>query len=230
MDRAGINLVKVRLDPENNRILLKSGLELDLDTSYEPEKHLVLLGTVEALPQQLSYSDRGNKLPWVTDMELQIGDRVLMYYLGVFNCIAKERRHYIKEGDDTWIFIKYQLIYARIRDDHITPINGYVLVEPREDPAWERRVMRAEEHNFILPDLRQPSKTDVTYGWVAYVGAPNRMYANKSLTDDHVNVGPGDPVVMKRVRDIPVEYEYHAKLDGGRKLYRVQRHDILAIL
>ena len=35
---------------------------------------------------------------------------------------------------------------------------------------------------------------------------------------------------MKRIRDIPVEYEYHAKMDGGRKLYRMQRHDILAVL
>jgi hypothetical protein len=230
MDRAGINLVKVKLDPENNKLLLKSGVEVYIDNTFEPEKHLVLLGTVESLPQQLSYSDKGKKMPWLTDMELQVGDKVVMYYLGVFNCISKERKHYIKEGENTWIFIKYELIYALSRDGEIIPVNGYLLAEPREDPEWERKVMEAEEHNFVMPDLREPSKTHVAYGEIAYVGKPNKMYVNKNFSDDHVEVSPGDKIIMKRVRDIPVEYEYHTKMDGGRKLYRLQRHDILAVL
>jgi hypothetical protein len=35
---------------------------------------------------------------------------------------------------------------------------------------------------------------------------------------------------MKRISDIPAEYEYHAKMDGGRKLYRLQRHSIMAVV
>lgn len=228
--KAGINLVKVRLDKENDKIITKSGVSLYLDTSYQPEQHTVLWGTVEALPLQLKYSDRGDAMPWLTEMDLQIGDRVVMYYMAVFNCLARERRHYIKEGDDTWIFVNYRNIYALVRDGKIIPVNGYVLVEPVEDPEWIRKVMEAEEHNYILPDLRQPSNNDVSYGKVAHTGKPNLLYFQPDLSDDDVDVSVGDPVVLRKIRDIPLEYEYHAKMDDGRKLYRVQRHDILAVL
>jgi hypothetical protein len=229
MDRAGINLVKVKLDPENATILLKSGVELYIDQNHEPEKHLVLLGTVDTLPQQLLYSDKGDKMPWVTEMELQVGDRVVMYYLGVFNCIANERRHFIKEGKNVWIFIKYNLIYAVVRDGKIIPVNGHILVEPSKDPEKIRLENQARESGIELVDFNEKSKTHVSFGKVAYVGKPNLLYFQPNLCDDHVDVSPGDPVILKKVRDIPVEYEYHSKLDNGRKLYRVQRHDILAI-
>ena len=71
---------------------------------------------------------------------------------------------------------------------------------------------------------------DVTFGKVAYIGGKVEKYNSPYKSDNHCNVKVGDEIVMKRIRDIPVEYEYHAKLDGGRKLYRMQRHDILAIL
>lgn len=222
--------MKVKLDPENTTLLFKSGVKLYIDNTYEPEKHVVLVGTVEALPQQLSYSDRGDKLPWITQMELQIGDRVVMHYLGVFNCISNERRHFIKEGENTWIFIKYQLIYAVIREGTIIPVNGYILVEPSEDPEKVRLQNQARESGIELVDFNEKTRTHVNYGKVAYVGKPNTLYYEKRKCDDDVDVSPGDLVILKKVRDIPVEYEYHAKLDGGRKLYRVQRHDILATL
>jgi co-chaperonin GroES (HSP10) len=230
MERAGINLVKVKLDPENNEIIMKSGIKFFLDTSINQEQHTVLQGEVESLPLQLCYSDKGDKLPWLTDMEIQVGDRVLMYYMGVFNCLAQERRHYIKEGPNTWIFIKYQNIYAVIRNGQVIPINGYLLVEPEEDPEWIRITEQAAEQGLELPDMRKPTNTHVTYGKIAYMGKPNKFYFQPDLSDEMVDVEVGDSVVLKKVRDIPAEYEYHAKIDNGRKLYRVQRHDILAVL
>lgn len=230
MDKAGINRVKIRLDPENKTIRLKNGLELEIDTSYQPEKHLVLTGTVEGLPMQLIYSEDGSKMPWETTQELRIGDEVVCYYLGVMNCLAPERRQYTIENGELYVYLRYELIYARVRDNVIQPINGYILAEPADDPEWVRRVRDAEIKGFILPDLRKPNKTHVVYGKVAYVGVPNKRYFNQNQSDKDVNVDVGDVVAMKRVRDIPVEYEYHAKLDGGKKYYRLQRHDILAVL
>jgi hypothetical protein len=228
--KAGINLVKVRLDKENDEILTKSGISFYLDTSYQPEQHLVLWGTVEALPCQLKYSDRGNAMPWLTDMELQIGDKVVMYYMAVFNCLSNERRHYIKEATKTWIFVNYRNIYAIERDGKIIPVNGYVLVEPMEDPEWERQVKQYRKSGLTMPDLREPTNKGVVYGRVAHVGHPNRLYYQPDLSDDDIEISPGDRVVMKKIRDIPLEYEYHTKMEGGKKLYRAQRHDILAVL
>ena len=62
------------------------------------------------------------------------------------------------------------------------------------------------------------------------MGKPNFGYKDPNQSDYFIEVSPGDELILKRLRDIPIEYEYHAKLDGGRKLYRIQRHDILAVL
>jgi len=223
------NNVMVKLDKPNDYIQTKAGLKLFLDTSFEPEKHVVRLGTVESLPKELIFDKRTKTFPWKTNIELQIGDKVIMYFMAVQNCLAPEQRKYIVEDKEIFIFIKYHNIYAIIRGEDIIPINGYVLVEPMEDPDWTRMVEQARISNIILPDLRKLSKTDVTYGKIAYIGNPNIEYADKHKSDNFYNLKEGDEVIMKKIRDIPIEYEYHAKVDGGRKLYRMQRHDILAI-
>ena len=220
------NYLCIKLDPENNIVKTPSGFILHLDTTYEPEKHIVRVGTAEAVPDYLI--EDGS--PWKTDIEIQEGDRVVMYYLAVQNCLRPEYKRFMKYFDEIWVFLKYHNIYAVIRDGKIIPVNGYVLVEPKEDPEWERIVEDAREKGLEIPDLRKPSKTHVTYGEIAYIGKPNQSYRDTYKSDKHYNLNVGDMVIMKRIRDIPVEYEYHAKLDGGRKLYRMQRHDILAVI
>ena len=224
------NHVVVLLDPENKFIKTKSGIELYVDTSYEPEKHVVRVGTVIEAPRRLIYHHQKPSYPWKTNAELKAGDRVVMYFMAIQNCLAPEQKKYTREGDKIYIFIKYHNIYAIIEENNIRPINGYVLVEPVEDPEWTRKVEKAKKFNLELPDMRKPSKTDVTYGKIAYIGAPNEAYADDYKSDEFHNEKAGDTIIMKRIRDIPVEYEYHAKMDGGRKLYRMQRHDILAVL
>jgi hypothetical protein len=171
------NHVCVKLDPANDMIETPSGLKLLVDTSYEPEKHIVRVGTVDAVPNRLTYHHKKPSYPWETEMELKVGDRVVMYFMAVQNCLAKEQKRYYQKGKDIWIFIKYHNIYAVIEKDNIRPINGYVLVEPVEDPAWVRMQEQAKKSNLELPDLRKPSKTDVTYGKIAYIGKPNKRYA-----------------------------------------------------
>lgn len=224
------NHVAVLLDPENKFVETKSGIRLHIDTSFEPEKHVVRTGTVVDAPTRLIYHHKKPSYPWKTKPELKPGDRVVMYFMAIQNCLAPEQRKFTKEGDKVYIFIKYHNIYAIINDRNIKPINGYVLVEPVEDPEWTRKVEEAKKLNLELPDMRQPSKTDVTYGKIAYMGEPNEMYADDYKSDRFHDEKVGDTIVMKRIRDIPVEYEYHAKIDGGRRLYRMQRHDILAVL
>jgi hypothetical protein len=224
------NNVIIKLDPENKVIKTKSGLELFVDTSFEPEKHVVRIGTVEAMPDELIYHHGKTGYPWKTKIELQVGDRVVMYFLAIQNCLRPERKSYWKEGAAIRIAIKYHNIYAIIRDQNIIPINGYLFVEPLDDPAWLDKKERFEKINLNLPDLRKPSNVDVSYGKIRYMGSPNEEYADFYKSDLNHDEEVGDAIVMKRIRDIPVEYEYHAKIDNGSKLYRIQRHDILAIL
>jgi hypothetical protein len=222
------NQVCVKLDQKNDVIETPSGLRLIIDTSYEVEKHLTRLGEVIKAPTTLL--QRRSEIPWKTDIEIQDGDRVVMYFLAIQNCLAKEQKKYFRYGNDIYIFIKYHNIYARVRDGVITPINGYILVEPVDDPSEVAEKERLDKLNLTIIDSDKASNVDVVYGKIAHIGKPNEFYNHPFRSDDHYDLKMDDIVVMKRIRDIPVEYELHAKLDSGRKLYRVQRHDILAKL
>ena len=230
LKKAVANNVCVKLDPANDMIETPSGLKLVIDTSFEPEKHIVRVGTVEKTPENLIYHHKKSGYPWKTTMDLKEGDRVVMYFMAIQNCLAPEKKKCYREGKDVWIFIKYHNIYAVIEKNNIRPINGYVLVEPVEDPAWLEKKERFEKMNMEIPDLRKASNVDVTYGKIAYIAPPNEEYADDYKSDLHHEEKVGDTIVMRRITDIPVEYEYHAKMDGGRKLYRMQRHQILAVL
>lgn len=220
------NHIMVKLDQENNVIKTPSGFTLYIDTTFEPEKHTVVTGTVEAIPKSLYPRD----LPWITQNELQVGDKVAMYYMAVMNCLSKERKKFIKEFRQTFIFIAYSNIYAAVRDGKIIPINGYILAEPIPDPFFEKKKQEYLDKGIELVELETKKNKEVCFARAVHVGKPNFGYKDPNQSDYFIEVSPGDELILKRLRDIPIEYEYHAKLDGGRKLYRIQRHDILAVL
>jgi hypothetical protein len=63
---------------------------------------------------------------------------------------------------------------------------------------------------------------------VKYLGKPNLEYADKEQSDTGIDISIGDIVVIRKTADIPLQYELHAKIDGGAKYLRVQRRNILA--
>jgi len=222
-----VNKVCVKLDPENSKIRTKSGVELYVDTTIEKEKHVTRTGEVIAVPKSL-HKKLTDSMPWETDIELQVGDKVVMHYLAVINCIAKTKKHMIREGNDLYIFIDYKNIFMVERDGNIIPVNGYVLVEPEEDPAWIEKIERFKKINIEIPDLRKSSNKNVVFGRIVYIGSKNRRYQEEYKSDEGYNFEVGDVVIMKRIRNVPMEYAYHTRTDNGKTLYRVQRHDILA--
>lgn len=221
------NMVMVKLDPENDKIKTSGGTTLYVDTSYEPEKHITVTGTVVDIPKKLKFDLKGfARIPWVTDIEIQKGDKVVMYYLAVQNCFRPEHKRFIRDGDDRYVFISYRNIYAAIRNNTVIPVNGYVLIEPIEDPE-----IKKQQDKLIKPVvLDNKSRTKVVHGRVVYVGAPVKEYLDSDQSDENIDISPGDEVIMRKVSDIPLEYELHATIDRERKLYRTQRPDILAVL
>ena len=232
------NRVYVKLDPPNDHIERVPGIRIEIDTSYEPEKHLTRTGTVVAVPEKLIYKRGSDYMEWKTEMELQVGDRVVMYYLAVYNCIKngayeKDYEYYHGKRSDKYeefVYMKYQNIYAAIRNGKVIPINGYVLVEPIDDPVLAHKKKEAEGKKIQLVVEGKPNNTHAVYGRIVYIGTPNKEYIESYLSDENIDVKVGDEVIMKRISDIPMEYEYHAKVDGGRKLFRLQRHEILSVL
>jgi len=223
------NLVLLKLDPENDSVKLKNGTELYIDTSFDKEKHCTVTGEVYGLPSHLSYSGEGNKgMPWLTTMDLKFGDHVIIYYMSVINALAKESKRYILEGKDRYIFTEYQNVFAVYGEGFVKPLNGYCLIEPCDDPFITEKRKRLEALGMELVTLKNKSNVNVSFGVVRYVSAPNREYVDEFNTDDGVDIKIGDTVVLRRITDIPLQYELHQKVNKGKGLLRVQRRFILA--
>jgi hypothetical protein len=135
---------------------------------------------------------------------------------------------YFFEGEDRYILIKYENLYAIYGDGFVRPINGYVLIEPCDNPVIEAEKARMKAIGMELVVDTKPSKTHVVYGKVKYISEPNRQYADADATDEGCDILPGDTVVVRRTTDIPLQYSLHAKIDDGKSYWRVQRRNILA--
>ncbi len=225
------NYVLIKLDKENDSIRLKNGYELYIDITCDPEKHQTVTGTVQGLPSRLRYTGQPNDgMPWLTDMELALGDRVIVYYLSIVNALSKDLRRYVLEGEDRYVWVPYSSIYCKFGEGWITPINGYVLVEPVEDPFVTAVKERYARLGIELVTMNTRSNTNVCFGKVRYVGTPNKEYCDEGQTDEGVDVKVDDTVVLKRISDVPLHYDLHAKVEQGRKLWRIQRRNFLAKL
>ena len=224
------NHVLIKLDAINESINLKDGSRLYIDTTFDPEKHATVTGEVIAIPKTLRYTGKPNQgTPWKTTIEVREGDKVVLYYLSVTNCFRPESYKAIIDGDDRYVFVLYQNILAMVRDGQLIPTNGYCLVEPIENPEWTKTKERLAKSGLEAVRLTERSNTGVVYGRIKYCGLPSEAYVDSKHSDDGVNISPGDIVVMRRISDIPLEYDLHAKIDGGKKYWRVQRRNILAI-
>jgi hypothetical protein len=223
------NFVFIKLDPDNTSIKLKNGCELYLDNTFEAEKNAVVTGEIWGLPSHLKYSGKPNlDMPWLCDMELRMHDKVILYYLSVINALNPRNKRYILEGEDKYIFVSYDNVYAIVRGEQVIPVNGFCLIEPVEDPAITRERERMKALGMELVVLGRKISNQVTYGKIKYLGTPNRAYVDEFQSDRGVDVAVGDVVVIRKTHDIPLQYDMHQKINNGVKLFRVQRRNLLA--
>ena len=223
--------VLVKLDPDNTSIKLKSGHELYIDTSYDAEKHAPVTGQVWGLPSHLSYTGEANKgMPWLTDMEVKLGDKVVVYYLSIINALKKEQQRYFFEGGDKYVLITYNNIFTVYGDGFVRPVNGYCLIEPCSDPFLEKTKERLKKLNLEWVRSNSSSNVNVSFGIVRYMGIPNKEYVDHGDADSGVDISIGDKVILRKVSDIPLQYSLHAKIDNGKVFWRTQRKNILAKL
>lgn len=99
-------------------------------------------------------------------------------------------------------------------------LNGFVLIEPIDD------VFHKPYTNILVI----PKRADKYFGIVRYIGSCNRGYRDSHKQfhgPDIDNIKVGETVVMDNVCDIPLEYPLHARLEGSKIFYRVQRRYIL---
>jgi len=221
------NQVLIKLDPENDRIRCRNGVELYI---IPLEKDTTVTGIVGGLPSKLTYTGEANNgMPWLTDIEVEVGDEVIIYYMSVMNALSEQYQKYFIRNGERFIFIPYSSIFAKVKDDKPVPVNGYCLIKPIEDPLNIRITERLSAIGLVSVTKKTKSSTNVVWGRVAYLGTPNREYCGGD-TEDGVDIKIGDTVVMKKVTDVLMQYELHQKIDDKKPYYRVQRRHIYAKL
>ena len=225
------DFVMIKLDAENKSIKLRNGFELFVDTSFDPEKHMTVTGTIYGLPSRLSFTGQPNiGMPWDCPMEARYGDGVICHYLAIHNALKPENRRYVLEGEDRYVLIPYSTIFCLVREGNITPINGYVLIEPCSNPMIERQKERMAKLGLEMVKLNDTTKDQCNYGIVRYIGTANKRYVDDGASDEGVDIAVGDTVVIRKTNDIPLQYNMHAKIDDGKLYWRCQRRNIFARL
>ena len=234
------NNVLVKVARGNETITLADGeTEISLDTSFEKTKHAVIRGTVIQIPDKLVFDmtvHPRSYFEWETDMQVQVGDEVIFNYLITRECLDEHTEPIVICEGEAHFPVPYPALYVAKRRlvtardvvsihkdtgqelwnqdwTQIIPLNGYNIMEPIEVDRGEYfpEHIRHKAHDFAMR--------------VAYPAKPNRNY--KYGAPD-IQVNPGQVFLTMRNRDIPLEYDLHASLDGKRKFYICQSRYFLS--
>lgn len=222
--------------PQGNYVLIKPYMDMRtssniegvvLDMTFEEEKHAARVGEVIAVPEKLYYTEQGpDSLPWDTDMEIQVGDEVTYHFLSATTATDRHWERYVEFDGEIYIFVNYDRIFTAKRNGEIICLNGFVLVEP-----VEKVNNRYLPENFSFSDTYKGK--DKYFGRVRFMGSLVRSYRlSRKIVHgpDQDDIKEGDLILMDKVCDIPLEYPFHAMLNGNKVYYRVQRRYIRAIL
>lgn len=239
------NYCLIKLE-SNDSIALNNGCVLYMPRESQQlngETHKPLRGEVVGLPKRLYFKQGDHTgMKWRTELELEIGDKVILRRPAVSMALSPDRGSYFVEGEDIFIYMKYYEIVLGKRGEDVIVLNGFIIVEP---------LTVGYSTTLIVPDsARTISKR---FGTVRFIGKPNQEYHNTKnskseaviVTDevfwarkengefkiDAVELQVGDRVQFKASSAIPVEQELFKTLMGRYTLlYRMQRFNIQAKL
>ena len=117
-------LLKVKQDP--SKIVFKNGIVIDVDTSYEKEKYAAVICEVVAVPEKLIFGFTGetnkhgrpiqaiNSMDWKTSMELNVGDEVIINFMGYVGAFSDDPKNFEIDGVE-YFFCDYSLVYLAKR-------------------------------------------------------------------------------------------------------------------
>lgn len=150
---------------------------------------------------------RARSVAFDTDMELQVGDRVLFsYVIHLDSLIVGEA-----------LLVDYDQIIAKRHNGGWRSVNGFVLVEMVQqsltDFSSSFRVERKDKNKY-------------GYGIVRVLGSKVRQYADYNRIDD-IDIEVGDMVTFDRHAPRIEMDEHNSLTDSDSSLFLIQRKDIL---
>lgn len=213
--------VLLKLKPVNEGIIFTNGQTLLIDHTFNPSNHQNVVAEVIKIPLKFtkpSITSKQSGIEWLPDLDLKVGDRVIVDYFQVLQHFG-DRVHkysedaqdlYIEENGDYYVFVNYHEIFCRI--DPIVPLNGWVIYE-------------GIHKELSFGEFKKTELSEKT-GIVKYLGRPNLEYYDGS--EDITNIAAGDTIVFRKGMYRKLEVDMYATQE--KNLYLTQRKWILGIL
>ncbi len=228
----GYNQVLVQLDRSQDEYKMAHGDKLYIDPSFEPEKHAPITGTIVNICESLYFSPvpgRPHSLKWDTDIELQCGDYVISYYLTAVNAFKEQDGRVMRdEKREVYLLVRYDQIFVAKRNGSVVTCNGWNILEPVVDYELQNR-----ERSAKIVGLTLPFSTDgvsMKMARVVHTAKSLRRYRDPRSYDFQDPINVGDIVAVRRNALLPLEYDFHASLEGRKVFYRVQREFMYATI
>lgn len=225
-----------------NQVLIKLRIQNDtiadgklwIDRAFNEMEHTDIIGEVVKLPNRMFILDPDqNHIE--RPIELEVGDTVYTFYLGIQQALKQQRREniiynpegrVIMDGKDTYVIIRNRDIFVALRGNKVIPLNDYLLIEPTYKELKEIERKEKETGVLVTEAHKKYFKENTQWGIIRYVGQ-NLSQSDTGFSDEDLK--PGKEVYMRKFADIPLEYELHKTFEKERNLCRVLRRDILYI-
>jgi hypothetical protein len=207
------NHVLIRLDKHFDKILDSKGNPfLHLVTHWESFMHVETSGTVIQTCKELT-----KNFLYGTTVEIKEGDRCIFHYLAILRDRDGTKIVHNKMIGEDYI-IKYDDIFAVIRDGEVIPVNGFVILEGEPEEF---------KTNLIIPDYLKKKRSKVICT-IKYLGTPvtynfesgKHSIPHEPDSDDwHID----QKVIIPSWAAIPLMVSEHSILDTNKVYYRSQR-------
>mgnify|MGYP005993009577 CR=1 FL=1 len=171
-------LVRIDFDPSED-VIRPSGIILSgqAGVKWQEASYVARYGVVVDIPDKLLVRPTSNfegAMSHTTSMELKKGDVVYFTKMGSANAPA------LNVDGITYFLINYSEIILRVRDEVITPINGYCIVEK----VIEKATTVSKTLTVSIGDKQNKRR-----GVVRFVGKKNKSYFGTDAIDADVEVG-----------------------------------------
>lgn len=200
------NYLLIRANKEERFLKLGPDMTIEIDTSFEPEKHSATYGEVISTCRELD-----DHLE--TEMEVLPGDIIYFHYLVIMNCIRDNK--FVVCNGVPYFMVSYGSMFCCKRAGDVIPLNGYLLASPISEEATE------QIGGIYLPESLQNKNRKVT-GVVKHIGSPLKGQKNMAYV--------GDTICFTKSANVPLQYELHNNFEGVQTYYRMKHDNVLAIL
>lgn len=198
---------------------------------YGDMNHMPCIGCVMNVPDRLIFIPgvrHENYMDWRTSIEISVGDTVIIRRLAVSKALSSGM--YYKDGNDLYVFIKYDSLIMSINDSGSKVLNGYVIIGLVDVDKSDK---------IVIPQKTSYKGSKV--GEVIMCGSFNTEYhptytINNAMdydgSGDIDNISAGDKILFKTESWSELENSIHKIFNIGKydTYYKIQRNRILAKL